>query len=204
MFKTARGYAFEVKSTSNQAVDANGNPVFLLGVKEEFNYSFKGSIEKVSMTFGLDWHWDASKPAFLSKENGFVALSDEIAGDVDAKLNKFIRSNRAIYSINPALICTINGKLDRGTKVWLEGTRVNFYIYRNQYTTVYNGDKVSCVDCELLSATQGIHSFNLFAGDTAKLEAFICALTSRVLLGVAPCLDSKRDFLLYRATRRVY
>ena len=98
MFKNNIGYIFECKK------DGKGT----LGVKESFNYSFCGDIQKVNAIFSVDMYGKILVPSYFDKAGGFNPLNAIIssASDIDA----FVRSHRATYSVFPAsyLICTFD------------------------------------------------------------------------------------------------
>jgi len=202
MIQTSRGYVFEIKKnlkTMQNGVDGNGRQYTLYGVKEEFVVSFKGDLEKVNLTFGLDGAFDVMRPAFYDVNIGLTPLSSIIRHDnVVDDLLKFGKSNRATYSVCPTLICNVNGKLNRVTGEWSEDTRCNFYVQRTQCVETINGKQKDCVVCDLYSSIKGIHTFCSTEADSSKIEAFKRGLSNRVLTTISPYLDSKEKFWLAR------
>lgn len=202
MIQTSKGYIFEIKKnlkTMQCGIDANGRPYPLYGVKEEFVVSFKGDLEKVSLTFGLDGAFNIMRPAFYDVNIGLTPLANILRQEaVQEDLIKFGKSNRATYSVCPTLICTVSGKINRKTGEWTDDTRCNFYVQRTQSLETIGGKQKDCVVCDLYSSVKGIHTFCSTDSDATKIEAFKKGLTNRVLGMITPYLETKETFWLAR------
>lgn len=118
MFKNNIGYIFECKK------DGKGT----LGVKESFNYSFRGDIQKVNAIFSVDMYGKILVPSYFDKAGGFNPLNAIISNPSD--IDAFVRSHRATYSVFPAsyLICTFDGKVSRITGELIDDSvKINLY-----------------------------------------------------------------------------
>lgn len=122
MYKNNLGYIFECKK------DNRGN----IGIKESFNFSYKGDIQRVSAIFGVDINGAVICPAYFDKALGIVPLRSLVSPDtIDADIEKFVRSNRATYSLSATtyLICSIEAKISRSTHQWIpEDLKISFYV----------------------------------------------------------------------------
>ena len=116
------GYIFDCKK------DHKGN----IGIKEGFNFTYKGNIMRLSALFGVDIDGQILSPAFSDKATGLVPLRSIISDtNFEEDVNKFARSNRPTYSLlsTTYLVCVINGKIDMESKCWMDDyTSIQFYV----------------------------------------------------------------------------
>lgn len=122
MVKNNLGYIFECKK------DNSGN----IGIKEGFNFSYRGDIQKINAIFSIDIDGNILCPAYLDKAAGLTSLRTLVSRDTFASdVEKFVRSNRATYSLSSTtyLICSVDAKISRSTHQWVQDElKINFYV----------------------------------------------------------------------------
>lgn len=122
MYKNNLGYIFECKKDSRGAI----------GIKESFNFSYRGDIQRVNAVFSIDYNGKIVCPTYSDKALGLTSLRTLVLPETfDSDIVKFIRSNRATYSLYSStyLICTIEAKISKSTGQWVQDSvKINFYV----------------------------------------------------------------------------
>lgn len=178
------GYIFDCKK------DDNG----IIGVKEEYKFTYRGNIQSISAVFGIDINGKILCPAYYEKAVGLSSLRNFIKETTfSSDLDKFIRSNRALYSLSSAtyLICVVKAKADRGTHVLLQDDfHVDFYV---QKCTVPM-DKINSTEdfgivCDIALPSKALNTFYVNAGILNGYSSLVFSQFSNLVS------DSKKEYI---------
>ena len=120
MFKHGADYAFDIREDMHNKV----------GVLESFKAAtLRGTELTLNMILCMDLKGKLTKPAYMSRIEGFKPLSEIVYDEESAKA--FDKSNRAEFSLvgEFALIADVIIKVDINTrKVNMENSKINFYM----------------------------------------------------------------------------
>lgn len=179
------GYIFDCKKDDNGVV----------GIKEEFKFIYKGGIQSINAVFGIDINGKILCPAYYEKAVGLSSLRNFVKeATFSSDLDKFIRSNRAIYSLSSAtyLICVMKARADRNTHVLLQdGFHVDFYV---QKCTVPM-DKINSsieefgVVCDIASPSTALNTFRVNGGILNGYSSLVFSQFSNLVS------DNKREYI---------
>lgn len=160
MYKNNLGYIFECKK------DDRGN----LGIKESFNFSYRDDIQKVKAEFGVDINGSILCPAYLDKALGLTSLKSLVSGETfDEDIDKFVRSNRATYSLSSAtyLVCVLDAKISKSTHSWVnDELRINFYVPKGSTSLkrLNIDSKELGIVCDIAASSGKLNTFHVSEG----------------------------------------
>lgn len=161
MHKNNLGYIFECKK------DDRGN----IGIKESFNFSYKGDIQKVNAIFGIDINGAILCPAYADKASGLTSLRALVSQETFATdIEKFVRSNRATYSLSSAtyLICSVDAKISKSTHQWImDDLKINFFVPKGSSSLgklMNTSSEEWGIVCDIAASSGKLNTFHVSEG----------------------------------------
>lgn len=194
MLRNNLGYIFECKR------DSKGN----VGIKESFNFSYRDDIQKVSAIFGIDMSGNILIPSYLDKSTGLTSLCNLVSADtLDIDIDKFVRSNRATYSLGSVtyLICSVEAKISKSRHEWLsDDLRINFYVPRMSKPLgklMNNSSDGWGIVCDIAASSGKINTFHVSEGVLSGYRQLVLTQLKDIIVG------NKKDYLSGRLRKYV-
>ena len=198
----SKGYVFEIKKnpSSIQRLNFSGISTPLYGVKETYQSIFNGStnVTSVSLVCGVDMVFKLSVPAFFNASLGLSSLNRLVQSKetVYQDLQKFSRSHKAVYSVNPLIICSFNGKFDNNSGQWIKDkTRLEYFMQTDIGKENIDGELHDVVYGSLITPNMAT---NNPANRGNEMACLINRLNYELLPQMEFSLSSKEDFWLAR------
>lgn len=195
MYRTSMGYLFEAPTGYKPGL--NGEPVQVIGVKEEYSVLSDGNVAKIKAVFGLDVNISPTQPMLLQRET-YLGLDKLIMnGNMVEEMTKFLRSKRAVYSLMGYvyLICELSGKLDLQRGVWSNDTVCNFYSPK-QYVRI-PASVTKSADLKMGVATEKLSTAKELNCILVNPQ-YLAGMRNVVLERIKPCVMTKEKFLFAR------
>jgi len=194
MVRNNLGYIFECKK------DNRGN----VGIKESFNFSYRDDIQKINAIFGIDVQGNIVCPAYIDKASGLVSLRSLVSKDtLDSDVEKFVRSNRAIYSLSNVtyLICSVEAKISKATLEWFDdSTKINFYVPRASMSLgklMNNSSEGWGIVCDIAASSGKLNTFHVSEGVLSAYKQFVIPQLKDIVVG------DKKDYLKGRLNKYI-
>lgn len=183
--RNSLGFIFECKS------DIRGE----IGLKEKFTFSYKGDIQRVNALFGIDLNGNILSPVYMDKASGFTPVASLITRDFAADVEKFCRSNRAIYSLCSVifLVCEVDLKISRSTHEWVpDGQKINFYMYKGA-----RQEQGNCVSmfCDIVAPSGKLNTFKVNEGVINGYKQIVLSQLKNIIT------SDKKNYIAGRLSR---
>lgn len=182
MFKNNLGYIFECKK------DERG----ITGIKEGFNFSYRGDIQKVSAIFSIDINGTILCPSYYDKASGFTPLVSLVSqANFTNDIEKFVRSNRATYSLTSAtyLVCSLDAKISRSTGQWIDDDlRLNFYVPKGsmllgKLVNVNSTTEDWGMVCDIAASSGKLNTFHVSEGILSGYKQLVLSQLCSMVVG---------------------
>lgn len=165
------GYIFETK------IDEKN----ISGIKESYSFTddIETNIRRIDALFSVDVDGNILNPSYYDRALGFVPMT------LDMDMEKFIRSNRAVYSLLPStyLIVKVNAKVSLSTREWVD-TSIDLYVPKGRIDLSKVSDKAGVgITCDKASSTGKLNVFQVSDGVLAYYKQLILGQLSNIVFG---------------------